>query len=160
MENVIENKFGTMEIEQKIGENLKIFRKAKGLTIAQLSEITKISRAQLSRIENGKTSSPASTLDIICKALGTKIGFLFDDNTEEDPKVVVTKKNKRIRFRSGMREFGYKYEAVAPQKKNKLMEPFVVRNGSIVGKGRKYLRASNEKSLMMVIQTAIVSPLD
>jgi transcriptional regulator with XRE-family HTH domain len=117
-----------IQIEKRIGNRVREFRKVKHMTISQLSKITDISEAQLSRIENGKTSTPVSTLDIIAKALGTKIGFLFDeDKGEDDPKVVVTKSNERMQFRRGMQEFGYNYEAIAAKKKNKVMEPFILR---------------------------------
>ena len=98
------------------------------MTILQLSKITKLSASQLSRIESGKTSAPVSTLDTIAKALGTKIGFLFGDvEAKDDPRIVLSKSNKRIKFRKGMKEFGYNYSAVAASKRNKIMEPFVLK---------------------------------
>ena len=117
-----------MTIEKTIGKKIKEVRKSRNMTISDLSKLTMISTSQLSRIECGNTSSPVSTLDNIAKALGTKIGFLFA-NAEDmnDPRFVLTKGNKRNNFRKGMAEFGYNYSAIAPQKKNKMMEPFVLK---------------------------------
>ena len=117
-----------MELEKRIGKKIRDFRKAKSLTISELSSITNLSEGQLSRIETGKSSAPVSTLDVIAKSLDTKIGFLFDmEDPQEDLKVDLTKKNERISSRRGMKEFGYNYEALVSKKKNKLMEPFILR---------------------------------
>ena len=124
-----------MAIEENIGERIRQFRKGKRLTIRQFSKMTNISESQLSRIETGKTSAPLSTLDVIARALGTKLGFLFDEaKPEENPKIVITKKDQRIPARKGLMEFGYNYEALAVNKVNKLMEPFVLRVGTERGK--------------------------
>ena len=117
-----------MDIEKKIGGKIREFRKAKSMTISQLSTITNLSEAQLSRIETGKSSAPVSTLDVIAKALGTKVGFLFDgEDPHEDPKIVLTRKDERILSRRGMKEFGYNYEALVAKRQNKFMEPFLLR---------------------------------
>jgi transcriptional regulator with XRE-family HTH domain len=117
-----------MAIEEKIGEKIRQFRKARHLTIQQLSKVTNISESQLSRIETAKTSAPISTLDVIVKALGTTLGVLFDEGkTEENPRIVITKRDQRIPVRKGLMQFGYNYEALAASKDGKLMEPFVLR---------------------------------
>ena len=117
-----------MDIEKEVGMKIREFRKAKSMTIARLSAMTNLSEAQLSRIETGKSSAPVSTLDVIAKALGTKVGFLFDGQEEyEDPDIVFTKSDERISSRRGMKEFGYNYEALAGKRRNKLMEPFLLR---------------------------------
>lgn len=115
------------ELEERIGRRIKHFRTQKGMTITQLSKFTTISGPQLSRIENGKTSAPVSTLSTIAKALGTKLGFLFEEEESEDPEIVVTPYDGRLKSRTGMHEVGYLYEALAFQKRNKIMEPFFVR---------------------------------
>jgi mannose-6-phosphate isomerase-like protein (cupin superfamily) len=97
------------------------------MTISKLSQLTGISGPQLSRIEQGKTSAPVSTLNTIVRALGTKLGFLFDEEENSDPSVVVTPSDARIISRKGMKEYGYIYEALAFQKRNKSMEPFFVK---------------------------------
>lgn len=124
-----------MAIEEIIGERIRRFRKSKRLTIQQFSKMTNISESQLSRIETGKTSAPISTLDVIAGALGTKLGSLFDEvKPEEDPKIAVTRLDQRIPARKGLTQFGYNYEALAVNKANKLMEPFVLRVGTERGK--------------------------
>jgi len=117
-----------VEIEKIIGQKLRKYRKSKNITIAQLSESANISEAQLSRIENGKTSAPISTLDVIAKALGVSIGVFFEDNeTKNNPRIVITKKHQGKTSRRGLREFGYNYKTLASEKKNRLMDPFLLR---------------------------------
>ena len=115
------------ELEERIGSRIREFRSQKGMTISTLSQLTGISGPQLSRIETGKTSAPVSTLNTIVKALGTRLGFLFDEEENNDAPVVVTKSDARITSREGMNEYGYNYEALAFHKRNKSMEPFFVK---------------------------------
>ncbi|MEW6187132.1 MAG: XRE family transcriptional regulator [Thermodesulfobacteriota bacterium] len=116
-----------MDIEKFIGKKIREIRKSKPMTISQLSLVTKLSEAQLSRIETGKSSAPVSTLDVIAKALGTKVGFLFEmEAVKEDPKIVLTRRDQRISTRKGMKEFGYNYEALVGKKHNKLMDPYLL----------------------------------
>jgi transcriptional regulator with XRE-family HTH domain len=117
-----------MDIEKRIGKTVREFRKARNMTISQLSAATNLSEAQLSRIETGKSSAPVSTLDVIAKALGTKAGFLINgEELQENPPIVLTKKNERNLSRRGLMEFGYNYEALVSKRTNKLMEPYLLR---------------------------------
>ncbi len=115
------------ELEERIGSRIRHFRTQKGMTISALSQLTGISGPQLSRIEQGKTSAPVSTLNTIVRALGTKLGFLFDEEENNDPPVVMTRSDARIISRKGMTEHGYVYEALAFLKRNKSMEPFFIK---------------------------------
>lgn len=48
----------------KIGLNISYYRKERGLTQQQLAELSKISRNFLQRIENGKSASVDTLMDI------------------------------------------------------------------------------------------------
>ncbi len=52
-------------------------RRAKGLTLVQLSEKTKISKSTLQCIETGQVSPTLKQLEAIALALDTKITALF-----------------------------------------------------------------------------------
>lgn len=72
------------EIEQKsrekgkmAGKRVKAMRISKGITQAQLSEMTGIQRPNLSRLENGKTNPNIDTLYRIATALDTTIAELL-----------------------------------------------------------------------------------
>ena len=73
-------------IEQRIGQRIRKLRKAKGANLAQLGEATGLSKALLSKIENGKVSSPVSTLALIADALQVKLGFSWTMRLAGKPK--------------------------------------------------------------------------
>jgi len=61
----------------QIGERLLSLRKSRGLTLANLSKLTGISEATLSRAENGIASPNAHNLYILAKALDADITTFF-----------------------------------------------------------------------------------
>ncbi len=100
-------------------------RVQKAITLQQLASQTNLSKSLLSKIENGKVSSPVSTLFIIAKALNTKITYFFNDQDENLP-IILVRKNERRRFHRINARFGYTYEALGYKRKEKLMEPFIL----------------------------------
>lgn len=65
-------------MREKIGENIRIIRKSKGLTLQTLSKQIGISHQQLSRIENGSGTSSV-TLERIAVILGVDMKTLIDE---------------------------------------------------------------------------------
>jgi transcriptional regulator with XRE-family HTH domain len=63
--------------ELQIGERLLELRKSRGLTLAQLSDLTGISEATLSRAENDIASPNAHNLYVLAKALNTDVTTFF-----------------------------------------------------------------------------------
>ena len=61
----------------QIGERLSRFRKSKGLTLAQLSDMTSISEATLSRAENGISPLNANNLYILARVLDVDVVAFF-----------------------------------------------------------------------------------
>lgn len=64
--------------------NLKEIRNSRHLTLVQLSELTDIPRATLSRYENGASEPKKETWEHIAKILGVSAGYLsgFEKNTK------------------------------------------------------------------------------
>jgi len=60
-----------------LGEQIKRVRTAKGLSQKEVLNISGLDKAQLSRIENGKTDPSFTTLQRIANALGLSIAELF-----------------------------------------------------------------------------------
>ena len=65
-----------------LGEQIKRIRTAKGLSQKEVLNISGLDKAQLSRIENGKTDPSFTTLEKIAKALGISISELFATTDE------------------------------------------------------------------------------
>jgi len=111
--------------EKDLGKRIRSMRAQRGITLQQLASRTNLSKSLLSKIENGKVSSPVSTLFTIAKALNTKITYFFNDKDENLP-IIVVRKNERRQFHRINARFGYTYEALGYKRKEKLMEPFIL----------------------------------
>lgn len=60
-----------------IGSRLRQFRQAKGLTLDELAEASRVSRGTIHRIELNQVSPRLDTLMDLCTALGTDLGEFF-----------------------------------------------------------------------------------
>jgi len=98
--------------EQRIGRRIRDLREARNATLDQLSIETKLTKGQLSRIENGKVSSPVSTLTRIAAALGVSPGDLFSEQKSTALAVLVTKDQRRI-IVGRASKMGHTYESLA-----------------------------------------------
>ncbi len=61
-----------------IGSRLVSLRKTKGISQTKLSELTKLDRTYISRIEHGKQNMTITTLIFICDYLGITLKEFFD----------------------------------------------------------------------------------
>ncbi len=111
--------------EQDIGKRIRSMRLKQAITLEQLALRTNLSKSLLSKIENGRVSSPVSTLFTIAKALNTKITYFFNAQDENLP-IILVRKNERRQFHRAGAHFGYTYEALGYKRKEKLMEPFIL----------------------------------
>lgn len=62
----------------RIGAKLRATRLSQGMTIAQVSEMTGLTKGFISRIERDETSPSVGTLVMICQVLSLPIGSLFE----------------------------------------------------------------------------------
>lgn len=102
----------TSSWEQRIGRRIRDLRESRNATLEQLAGETKLTKGQLSRIENGKVSSPVSTLTRIAAALGVAPGDLFSDQKEGSRAVLVPKAQRRI-IVGRASKIGHTYESLA-----------------------------------------------
>jgi transcriptional regulator with XRE-family HTH domain len=58
--------------EKNLGRRIKALRQEREITLQKLAEQTPLLKSLLSKIENGKVSSPVSTLYFVAQALGAK----------------------------------------------------------------------------------------
>lgn len=112
--------------ETIVGRNIKTIRQNAGLNISGLADLSGLSKALISRLENGKVSPSVATLLKIAKALHTPVSTLFDGPPVYDGIVVVRQPERKPLVRMGT-PFGYSYESLAYKKTDKQMEPFIVR---------------------------------
>ncbi len=111
-----------------VGERIKKIREEKKLSLVDLAERTGYSAAIISQIENHLLSPSLGTLIQISHALKTPLSELFGEKKGHSYTIVRRNERKLIsRFASkeGV-NYGYTYESLGYDKKNRRMEPFIV----------------------------------
>jgi transcriptional regulator with XRE-family HTH domain len=63
----------------RLGARLKLARQTRGMTLKALANAVSCSESLLSKIENGKASPSLPMLHRLVEALGTNIGWMFED---------------------------------------------------------------------------------
>jgi transcriptional regulator with XRE-family HTH domain len=111
-----------------VGERIKKVREEKKLSLTDLAEKTGYSSAILSQIENHLLSPSLGTLIQIANALEVPLSKIFGEKRGHSYSIVRKDERKLIsRFASkeGV-NYGYTYESLGYDKKNRRMEPFIV----------------------------------
>lgn len=111
--------------ELKIGKKIRYIRLQNKLTLQEIAQRTGFTKGYLSLIEQGKKSPPIATLSKIARALNVDIPAFFEQKKPEDQIILVRKDEGKVVVRDG-NVFGYRYESIAPTKRHKKMEPFIV----------------------------------
>jgi transcriptional regulator with XRE-family HTH domain len=114
--------------EQTIGANIRQVRLAKKASLTEVAKRAGITKGTLSKIENGQTSSPISTLLSIASALGAHLSDFVREETAAKRCIVTRKGKGRLMVRDGSR-FGYAYEGLAVDFPERLVEPFILTIG-------------------------------
>ena len=122
----MEEKNETREIP--VGEKIKVLREQKGFSLKDVADQTGFSTALISQMENHLISPSLGTLIKLAKALDVKVGDFFGE-THEEPFAIVRKDERKTVSRFASKEgvkYGYGYESLGFEKKNRHMEPFIV----------------------------------
>ena len=77
-----------MEINKKIGEQIREVRKKYNISMVQLTEDLEISQPRLSRIENGEQEIPISLIQKFCQRFNIPMGSFFKMIDNEDISLV------------------------------------------------------------------------
>jgi transcriptional regulator with XRE-family HTH domain len=109
------------------GQRVRSSREAQGFTLEEVSGKTGISADVLDRLERGETYLPLGQLIKLSKALSLKMSDVISSGQE--PFTIVRSEQRRSFSRFGKSKedsHGYEYESLAPNKKDRTMEPFIV----------------------------------
>jgi transcriptional regulator with XRE-family HTH domain len=79
-----------------IGERLRDLRQARGLTLRQLADLTGVSAALLSQVENGRTDPSIATMRRLAAVFDAEVATLFRD--PDAPPVHVSRLGERFRM--------------------------------------------------------------
>ena len=126
-----------------IGQQVRAFRREKGFTRQDVGQRTGLDVVYLEEIESGGVAPPLGVLIKIAKALNMRLGR-FISSGEIKPFTIVRKDQRKAisRFTASKdNRYGYTYESLAADKKDRHMEPFMV---TLVPSGAKKELSSHE----------------
>lgn len=111
-----------------VGERVKQIREKRGLSLQDVSQRTDIDVSMLTQIEEGVVAPPLGTIIRLAKALEMKMGY-FISGEQDRPYTIVRRHDRKVVSRYDSEKakyYGYEYESLAPHKKDRHMEPFLV----------------------------------
>ena len=111
--------------ERTVGENIRQIRKKEGLTVTELARKAGMTKSALSKVENGQTSSPIATLMRVATALDVPLAEFFHEEPATRP-FVLTRKGEGVPIATDGSRFGYAYQALASEIRDKMAEPFLL----------------------------------
>jgi len=119
---------GASEKKQGLGERIREAREMRELTLEDLSSRTGISVETLERVESGQATPPLGALVRVGKALEMQMGYFISGAADQPMCVVRSESRPKVarRTQKAAEQYGYVYESLAPEKANRLMEPFLV----------------------------------
>ena len=112
----------------RVGDRVKKAREQRGLSLTDIAQRTGLDVPTLAEIEQGTMAPPLGTVIKLAKALEMKMGY-FISGEEDKAYTIVRRGDRRVvsRFDSKRgKHYGYEYESLAPHKKDRHMEPFLV----------------------------------
>ena len=116
------------EAKESPGDRIRRVRQERGLTIKDLGSRTGIDTADLESMESGETIPALGQLVRLGRALDMKMGYFVSPGIEKLLTVVRRDERQPISRYGETKsvEHGYFYESLAPEKADRLMEPFIV----------------------------------
>jgi transcriptional regulator with XRE-family HTH domain len=114
--------------EVRVGEKIKALREKNALSLKELADLTGFSTALLSQMENHLVSPSLGTIIKMARAMSVRVGDFLGE-TEGEPYTIVRKEERkkvsRFASKDGVK-YGYSYESLGFEKKDRHMEPFIV----------------------------------
>jgi transcriptional regulator with XRE-family HTH domain len=109
------------------GQRIRAGREEQGFTLEELARKTGIEANVLAQLEAGETFLPLGQLIRLSKALSLKMSDVISSGQEPFTIVRSHKRRSFARFgKSKEDSHGYEYESLAPNKRDRIMEPFIV----------------------------------
>ncbi|HMK35212.1 MAG TPA: XRE family transcriptional regulator [Desulfomonilaceae bacterium] len=109
------------------GERLRATRESRGFSLDELAARTGIDREALAQLEAGEAFLPLGQLIKLSKALSLKMADVISTGEEAFTIVRAHQRPSYARFGKAKQDSrGYEYQSLAPNKKDRLMEPFIV----------------------------------
>ncbi len=120
---------GAGDDDRHVGSHIRRLRETRGMTLAQVAEVTGFSTALLSQIENRMANPPLGALVKIANAFGTSVSTIIGGKEEREFSIVRKEERETVHrpVSQASGRSGYTYEALGAGKAGRKMEPFIVR---------------------------------
>lgn len=132
-----------------IAKTVKENRQRQRLTIDAVAKKTGMSKGFISRLENFRVTPSLKSLNSIASALGITMAHFFEVDRSSPPYVFGSMKEGEPVDRDDAKDYGMKYLALAYQKPDRAMYPFVV-TYSASKKNRKFLVHDAEEFFVLL----------
>jgi transcriptional regulator with XRE-family HTH domain len=112
-----------------VGQRAKEVREKKELSLQDISQRTGIDADRLGQIESGEVAPPLGTVIRLAKALEMRMGY-FISGKGKKAYTIVREGARRVVSRydaTRAKYYGYQYESLAPKKRDRHMDPFLIR---------------------------------
>src|SRR5271157_3419918 len=108
-------------------QNLRAAREKRGFSIQELAQKTGIAQSELEQVEAGQIMLPLGQVIKLSKVLSLKMADMISIGDKAFTIVRAGERSEVQRFgRAKQASHGYEYVSLAPGKKDRLMEPFLV----------------------------------
>jgi len=141
-------------LQENFGNQIKTIRNKQGVTQMRMSELTGITREQISKIEHGQNNPTLDTIYKIGVAFEMPLKELFDFDTEMKLEKYEIEKNKYetkpfVKWAGGKTQILRKIKNFMPEKFNTYYEPFLGGGAVLFNlKPKKVVIADTNKELM------------
>ncbi|WP_051591564.1 helix-turn-helix domain-containing protein [Cupriavidus sp. SK-4] len=108
-----------------IAERLAALRKLNGLTLEELAQRASLTKSYLSKLERGLSSPTIGTVLKLAEALDVTVDQLIA-KPQRANEILLVKAADRVPFSPSAERQGYTYEAIATERVDKAMQPFVM----------------------------------
>ncbi|KUE90837.1 XRE family transcriptional regulator [Cupriavidus necator] len=108
-----------------IAERLAALRKLNGLTLEELAQRASLTKSYLSKLERGLSSPTIGTVLKLAEALDATVDQLIA-KPQRGNEILLVKAADRVPFSPSAERQGYTYEAIATERVDKAMQPFVM----------------------------------
>jgi transcriptional regulator with XRE-family HTH domain len=116
----------TNSLEMAIGGEVRVFRRQKDMTVAELAKSAGVSTGMLSKIENGVTSPSLSTLQALSAALQVPVTAFFR-RFEEEREATHVKSGEGLKIERRGTRAGHQYQLLGHSVgKNLSVEPYLI----------------------------------
>ena len=118
-----------MPDNNQVGAKIRDLRELRGISVDELSERSGLSAAQISQIEAGEVATSLTPLLKLARGLGCRLGTFLDDASITGPVVSSPgdgSDDKAVRFVGAGDRNGLFFHALAANKADRNMEPFVI----------------------------------